>query len=284
MQRRQYASLINVVLIAGTVVGILHPAYTSSDTSLTQILLSLFHPEWSQTFLMRWVLVLAFSAGVYVFAIRYIYRNIPITIISTDLTVTFGPDGSATLSRNQLLRANQPNVTAYFSRHGPSAPNGSVPMDRIRADAFCRDWDCANEVELRQIGQTVELLHIFDSGLPFRWYMPLIPAWILNRDPARLFPWVGRYIVRRSDEVHYQNEFGGPQPIMEFTQAGRYQHFNLTIRIHFLEVPADFKVRGIKNNGVLKLQYENPKNHNGLVRTIHVPRMATGAIRITWRN
>lgn len=78
--------IINVVLIIGTAtaIGILQPAF-SEGTGFTQIVVSLFNFQWTQEFLMKWLLVLAFLAACYTLFTSIIFRNIPITIISTKI-------------------------------------------------------------------------------------------------------------------------------------------------------------------------------------------------------
>jgi hypothetical protein len=271
MRNWQMGPIIGFALLISSIVGLVQPSLTNT---------SLFHPEWSQEFLQKWILVFVFVAAIYMIVLQYIYRNTPITVISTDLTVTFGPDGSATFVREQLLRANQPRVTAYMSKHGPSSPNGKVDQTSITARAFCNGWHPGDSIELRTIGGTVEALHLFTQPLPFKWYMPLIPTWILNREPERLFSFVRKNVVKRHDKMRYETEFNVEKPMMNFTQAGRYQHLNLSIRLEFGAVQVqDFKVREIQNNGVIELQHEQDANN---VRVVRVDKMTTGIIRITW--
>jgi len=279
MGKWQLGHVISAALLVGAIIGILQPAY-STDIGLTQIFLSLFHPGWNQEFLMRWLLVLALLAAIYMIVLQFIYRNTPITVIFTKLTVELGPNGSAVFRREQLLRANQPKVTAYMSRHGPSAPQGKILTERISVSAYCSGWDAKDTIELRMSGAQVEILHIFDRPMPFSWYMPLIPTWILNREPNRLFKFVRKNVVQRRDEVHYDQEFNVSQPMMNFTKVGRYQHFNLSIEVSFGNVaPQNFKVREIQNSGVFDMQFEQKPNN---VRVVRLEKMTAGTVRITW--
>ena len=279
MKNWRVGHLINVVLLVGTVIGILQPAW-SNDIGLTQIILSLFHPSWSQEFLMRWLLVLAFIALSYSAFIHLIFRNVPLTIISTKMKVTFGDDGAALIDREQLLRANQPNVTAYFTSHSPSAPNGSLLRDRMTASVYCHGWGVKDELELRGNEKKLEALHIFDKPLPYAWYMPLIPSFILNRDPSRLPKFLRKYVIVRKNEVYYLNEFNVPDPVMNFVPAGRYQHFNLTVELQFPHgIPNNFRAREIKNNGVTDIQPQQTANNCMVVR---IDKVGAGTIRISW--
>jgi hypothetical protein len=272
-------NVLAFVLLMATVIGILQPAY-STDISLTHILLSLFHPAWTQEFLMRWLLVIGFISACYLIMLQFIYRNIPITVVSTEIVTTFGANGSGVQKRTQRLRANRRNVTAYISNHAPSALTGKIIRDQMRAEAFCHDWPATSHVEIRAMGSGFEMLHIFDRPLPFSWYIPLIPIWILNRDPNRLFKFIRNKVVMRRDEIHYVGEFNSEQPLMNFTQAGRYHHYNLSIRLEFNELPfTNFQAREIQNNGVLNIQFESESEN---VRIVRVDKMITGTIRISW--
>ena len=278
MRNLRWGPTINVVLLVGAVIGILQPAY-SSDIGLTQITLSLFHPSWTQEFLMRWLLVIAFFALSYSAFIQFIFRNLPITIISTELSVRFGPNGQALMKRKQLLRANQPNVTAYFNSHGATASKGSISRDKIRGSVYCQDWNTNDSLELRGTEKKLEVLHIFSNPLPYAWYMPLVPTWILNRDPQRLFKYLRKYVVTRESEVQYENEFAD-DPVMNFTSAGRYQHFNLSIMLEFeRSLPKNFKVREIRNNGVTDL---TPQKTSEKSIALRVDKVSASTIRITW--
>jgi hypothetical protein len=272
--------VVAFVLLMGTVIGILQPAY-STDIGLTHILISLFHPAWSQEFLMRWLLVIGFGFACYLITLQFIYRNTPITVVSTKVVTSFDKDGGAVHKRTQLLRANQPNVTAHISTHAPGAPNGKIIKEKARADALCYEWPGASYIELRALGGGgYEMLHIFDKPLPFSWYMPLIPTWILNREPERLFKFIRRRVVIRRDEMHYVDEYKIDQPTMNFTQAGRYRHYNLSIRLEFNDLAfRNFRVQEIQNNGVLNMQFD-PESES--VRVVRVDKMRAGTIRISW--
>jgi hypothetical protein len=89
MSKYSLGRILNIALIVGTLIGILEPAFSHENIGLTQIILSLFEPEWTQRFLMRWLLALSFAASCYAFIIGMIFRNIPITIIWTKIEVRF---------------------------------------------------------------------------------------------------------------------------------------------------------------------------------------------------
>jgi hypothetical protein len=68
---------------------------------------------------------------------------------------------------------------------------------------------------------------------------------------------------------------------MNFTYAGRYQHFNLSLTLNFpAGLPANFKAREIRNNGVTDVQFEQT-GHAVIVR---VDKVGAAILRITWDN
>jgi hypothetical protein len=77
--------------------------------------------------------------------------------------------------------------------------------------------------KLNHTVRSVEVLHIFDEPLPFSWYMPLIPTWILQRDPDGLFKFIRKNVVQLRDEVHCESEFYVSRPVMNFHRGWRYQ-------------------------------------------------------------
>jgi hypothetical protein len=285
MFRFGFGRIFNILLILGTLIGILEPAF-SENIGLTQIILSLFEPHWNQQFLMRWLLAISFGASCNAFAVSMVFRNIPITIIWTKIDVRFADvEGRRVeLHREQLLRANQPGVTAYFSSHTPTS-GGTVPHDQIRATIYCEACNINDRVEVTgsEQGKT-ELVHVFGTALPYKWYMPLIPASFLNRDYNRLPKWIRKFVAVRTNVVVYKDEYSGAKPVMNFSSiSGRYHQFNLSFQIHFNQrpIPDSLRIMRIQNNGVLDAHFERrPDNTVG----IHLDTMHTDTLRIVWQQ
>jgi hypothetical protein len=279
-----FGRIFNILLILGTLIGILEPAFFSENIGLTQIVLSLFEPHWNQQFAMRWLLAIGFSASCYAFIIGMIFRNVPITIIWTNVDVRFTDvEGRRVeLHREQLLRANQPGVTAYFSTHTPTS-GGTVPHDQIQADIYCEACNLNDRVDVTgsEQGKT-ELVHLFGAALPYKWYVPLIPASFLNRDYNRLPKWIRKYVAVRTNVVVYANEYCGAKPVMNFSVvSGRYHHFNMSFQIHFNQrpIPDSLRIMRIQNNGVLDVHFERRPDNTV---SIHLDRMQTETLRIVW--
>jgi hypothetical protein len=235
---------------------------------------------------MRWLLMLTFLAGCYSFAVGIIFRNIPITILWTNVKVRFmNAEGTRVeITREQMLRANQPGVTAYFASSQPTN-GGIVPHDQIKGSAFCDSHNLNDQIEVTgsPAGKT-EMMHIFGAALPYRWFMPLIPASLLNREHKRLPKFLRTYAIVRNHSVVYLNEYNGPKPVMQFaTTSGLYHHFNMAIDLDFgpKQVPASLRIRRIQNNGVIDVNFERkPGNVVGVL----IDRMKTETLRITWEQ
>ena len=132
---RQFWKIINWVLIIGTIIGILQPALFENKPA-SEIVTSLFHPNTSQEFMMRWLLVLLFSASVYVLIVDLLYRRQPVTVVRTLLRIRLLDDKGSRVEihREQVLRPNRSGVTAYFSRHTPDS--GSIEGSAITTSIY----------------------------------------------------------------------------------------------------------------------------------------------------
>ena len=105
------------------------------------------------------------------FAIRsFRYRNKPLTIVSSEITLKYQDDrgDEIHLTKTQEIRANQPDVTAFYSPVHCSS--GSIPRDKI----ICRlsgtgykptvDWDP------RGCERSREIVHTFEPPIPRYWW------------------------------------------------------------------------------------------------------------------
>jgi hypothetical protein len=94
MRGRNLGKLFTLILLIGTVIGILQPAFLENK-SLTQIIVSLLEPEATQGFMMRWLLLLGMLGSAYILIIDRLYRNLPITVVRTRYELVFiEEDGS----------------------------------------------------------------------------------------------------------------------------------------------------------------------------------------------
>jgi hypothetical protein len=166
----RYGHLLNWIVLAGGIAGILYPAFIDERESLTQILISLFEPKPTLGFAMRWLSTFLLLGSAYILLTNYLYRNVPISVIWTKLDVYFvNPDGSEIrVDREQALRANQPGVTAYFMSSRPTSENGTIPEHKIKAKLYSGDIASGEELDLHGTeSRGFEILYLFDKPLPY---------------------------------------------------------------------------------------------------------------------
>lgn len=275
--------LFNWAILVAAIFGIIYPAFFDPHLSLTQILISLvdFH-EPTLGFWMRWLSVFVLIGAAYILITGWLYRNLPLSVISTRLDIYFeNPDGSSVrIDREQYLRANQPEVTAYYVSCRPTSPNGRIAEDSINCSVYCDGNNFQNDLDLHGTEtRGFEVMHSFGRPLPYASYMPFIPRWILNREPERLFRLFRSKVVVRRMSLTYVNEFNVPKPSMSFI-AATYPHYNITISIHFPpnHNNRNLRARRIKTNGVVEMQWRRREN----VCHIFIDRLENETLRITW--
>jgi hypothetical protein len=186
----RYGHLVNWAVLVAAIVGIIYPAFFDERLGLTQIFVSLFEPKLTLGFAMRWLSVVLLCGAAYILVTGWAYRNLPISVIWTKLDIHFdAADGSRVrIEREQALRANQPEVSAYFMQCRPTSENGRIPEASISGSVYCGNLNYQDRLDLHgNDARGFEVMHLFGAALPFAWYMPLIPVWLLNREPDRLF-------------------------------------------------------------------------------------------------
>jgi len=173
----RYGKLFNWGILIAGVAAILWPAFIDERLSLTQILISLFEFERTIGFAMRWLSVFMILGSLYILITNRLYRNIPISVIWTRLHVFFDmPDGSRVrFERENGLRANQPNVTAYFTSSRPTMPLGRLIRGSITGTVYCDGQRFPDKIRTHGTeAKGFEIIHMFGRPLPYAWYMPLI--------------------------------------------------------------------------------------------------------------
>lgn len=213
---------------------------------------------------MRWLSVVLLCGAAYILVTGWAYRNLPISVIWTKLDIHFdAADGSRVrIEREQALRANQPEVSAYFMQCRPTSENGRIPEASISGSVYCGNLNYQDRLELHgNDARGFEVMHLFGAALPFAWYMPLIPIWLLNREPDKLFGSFKKKIPVRRMSVTYLNEFNVAKPAINF-MASIYTQHNISVHFH---VPAEtrlnnLRARRIKTNGVVEVPLRNQGN------------------------
>lgn len=278
----ELGKLFSWALLVAAVCGVIYPAFLDEHLSLTQIILSIFSPELTISYAMRVLCTIVVICIAYLLSINRIYRNIPITVISTTADIKFhDADGKhVSFNRTQLLRANAPNVTAYLFQISPSTPAGTCPGTEIFVDTFCDNLGFVSTIDKHGSDASgYEVIHEFGRSLPYRWYMPLIPSFLLKRDRKYMATFIRSNIVKRTQTNVYLNEFNVPNPVIDFTAATYPQH-NIEINIHFSERrPSNIKVRRIQNRGVVSIPVENSGTTS---IKASLERLQNETLRISW--
>jgi hypothetical protein len=285
VDRELIAKAISIAILVAAVLGIIYPAFIDPNISLTQIVVSLFHPDHSFGFVARWIVVIVFFISLYAVVVGHMYRSTPITILSSNIEIKYLDQAGTRvrLTRTQTLRANQRRVTAFFMKHGPSAPDGRVLRNEISVSAFNDAKKLNNTCEIYgQETRSIEVMQLFESPLPYAWFMPLAPVWLIGGEYERVPRFFRKYIVKRTNTVVYANEFN-IEPVMQF-QADVYPSKNVVLTFDFSAsaLPPEQSIRGmrIKNYGVVPIQQEYLQAERKFVFRLNA--LQSERVRITW--
>ena len=278
---------LNIILLLAGVAGILYPSFIEPRVGFTQAFLSLFHPDASFAFAMRWLLAILFLIALYAFILGRMYRGIPITVLSSAITIKYmTPDGSTVLlQKEQTVRANQANVTALFNTHATTSTRGRMPKDSVSVSVYAEAVTLNDRTQIYgQEGRSLEVIHFFETPLPFAWFMPLIPVWFLSGEYDRIIRPFRKYVVRRANSVIYENEFNH-EPVMRFTTE-TYPTFNVVITIDFSEtnIPPRETIQAMrmKNHGVTMLIPEYNSQTKKIVYRLN--EMRNERLLLTWEK
>lgn len=151
------------------------------------------------------------------------------------------------VSRTQYLRANHPEVTAYYMEAWTSF-GGQIRRDLLTADAFAGTRRIPNHADVPPTrgNERLEITHVIENGMPFGLRNMLVPAFVL-RWLIRLgyFP---PFVVRRDLALTYQNEHTLADTYYQIV-ADRYIQKNVTVHVTFHPDRPP-----VLPNGVLKCQ------------------------------
>ncbi|MER9944452.1 hypothetical protein NKJ70_21325 [Mesorhizobium sp. M0092] len=277
------STLLSLVLVAGGGIGILYPALFDEKIGLTQIVISLFHPEMTQAFAMRWVLLFLLFCGLYVIVLTFYNRNRPVTVLNATIKVSLANKewDQTVVDGTFVLRANHPNVTSYKTTHSPDY--GSLVLETMSADVFCEAFNLTSEVELNKVeGDGIELLQLFSKPLPSSWYMALVPPYFVSRSYDDLPHFFRKKLVKRKTRLTYMNEHNVELPAMRF-QAPNYNFMSMHIIMEFPTeaLPKLLKARRENNSALTDIPIEVVQN----AYHVRVNRLAKSEIiRISWRR
>jgi hypothetical protein len=160
----------------------------------------------------RLVLTIIFLSFIWITIDTFRFRNNPISVFGSKIRVYF--DDSAgdhvRIVREQKLRANTPNITAYFM--GVSADyGGSIPRNSITQQASCKRPGLTSGLQLIGSETSWEIIQLSRPSLPYRWYSTLFPEWYLRFTvnlPANFLP---SFVVTREISTLWINEYNKPE-------------------------------------------------------------------------
>ncbi len=265
---KSVSSLFAAVILVAALGGIIYPAFIEGPSGtappgVTYTVISLFlQPHWTLAYFMRAICVLFVTASGYLLLVNWLYHKVPITVVRTRVEATLNADKSkAVVRRNQTLRANQSNVTAYFSGVTTTSSEGLIPESDINMSAFCLGRELNSSFWLTGTATTgFDIMHEFGCEIPYRWWMLLIPGFILGADPEHMHSFFRRRLVTRKQTYTCQNEYNGKHPTMQFSST-IYPHLNVSIRVNFEGgVPDSLRVNRIKSNGVTAVSTKKDDN------------------------
>lgn len=285
----RYKPLLNFVLALAAVLGLFGPNVIVPADALDALKSFFQAPDYYLFASERPFLVLLAIGLLYNGIVTARYRNIPITALSTSLELHFeDADGvTVTSQRKQVIRANHPNVTAYYTEVSPSR-GGIIRKEEINfwLDRF--DGQVAEEMHKygrEDVGW--ECIQMFARPLPYKWYLPLLPESLLLIKPQYLPRFIRRLIVIRHGNVTYRNEFNRPDPFHQFRSI-RYTHKRISIELHFHEqnMPSydDILAHRISSNGVLSEKVTRQQKEGRKYFRIEVDRLINERLRVSWKH
>lgn len=280
MRHRSLFQLISGAVFIASLVSFLQPAFVDNKT-LTQIIVSLAEPDWSQAFFMRWIIVVLLAASTYVVIVDRIYKNVALTVVQTKFELNLmNEDGSiAEIRREQLLRANRPDATAYSSIH--CVDNGTMPRTYISSSLYSPDINISSTMDLfGKDEKGYEALQLFSAPLPYAWFMPLIPIRFLRGDHNNLPKFIRKNVILRRQTIRYVDEYNVKEPVCDFIAQQYIQH-NVTVSVRFCgKIPDSLRIRRIRHAAVINVDFD--RRENGQVAQVSIDKLSGETLKITW--
>lgn len=219
------------------------------------------------------------------------FRKRPFTSLHTDLTITVLDEYGATakVERDQLLRVNQPGVTAYRSNSSANAPNGKICFDKISCSAKGPSYQDGNKFLVNGTDKGVEIFQRFGKPLPYNPFFPLIPKFllkILGTDHNYL---INHNIIRRYQSIEYDNEYDIEEPEFNLTIV-RTPHESINVKMVFLNGSEPLDVKGffIQGMGVKDLDIRKDPaesaSRSAIVYSVKLRMKTATRVWIIWKN
>lgn len=235
--RGEFWRTLEFILTIAGIAGIIFPAFLEAPRpTISEAIVSLFHPALTFIFVARWLSIIPILLAIYIAIIRWIYRDLPISIIWMRVDVYFSKaDGSEIkFERRQALRANQGGVSAYYQEISPSSENGRAPEQGFEHSIICGN-KTFHKADLDFDGDEkrgYKITHEFGESLPYSKFLHVIPTFMISRDPQRLWSFFKNRIPMRTMSVTFIDEFNVPKPSISIT-ASVYAHHKLELHLHF---------------------------------------------------
>lgn len=184
------------------------------------------------------LLLLLILVAIYTFLRSAKKPEAPIEVLSTKVSINVdrADHSKYTVFTEQYLRANRPEVSAYYCNVLPS-PNGEVfanistSIGGYGRTVIEQEFDSPLKIGTERSGW--DYIQVFKQSLPYPFYAPLVPSFMLaKQEPQRMSWLLRRMVVRRTTTVHFKDDLNvGIQYHQIFSQ--RYPQRNITIILEF---------------------------------------------------
>ncbi len=184
------------------------------------------------------LLLLLILVSTYAFLRSVKKPRAPIEVLSTNISITVDRDDHSkyTVFTEQYLRANRPEVSAYYNNFSPS-PNGEVfrnistSIDGYGGTVIEQEPDSPLQVGTEKSGW--DCIQVFEQPLPYPFYAPLVPSFMLaKQEPQRMSALLKRMVVRRTTTVHFKDDVN-VKTRYQTISARRYPQRDITISLAF---------------------------------------------------
>lgn len=248
--------------------------WQTAPPDLSAISSFFFSPQSTSFFLERPLLLVVGAVSALAAISAYRKRNDAFTSISTDISIYFEKeDGSKVrMTRKQKVRANHPNVSAYFTTID-AGRHGTVPPGEVSGWARTHKREPLNaKLEILGDEKKCDIIQICEPSFPFNWSLDLLPDF-LRRD----------FIEREITTVHY----GCFQEEEDYYEVltDRYPNTAVTINVHFDPNRKPKEVRGqrIKANGVISTPSVMTDDRGTELYTVSFLNSTKERLRISWK-
>jgi hypothetical protein len=153
-----------------------------------------------------------------------------ISVLATEITLDFADVEltTSTITRDQLIHANQPEVRAYRSSLSMTSPSGEMVPNSYRAASSVGGALITSEVLSFGDKRSQELIELFRQHLPVNIFVTYLPNWLVYLTRG-IF---SRTIVYRQTQVTQLNEYNGEKPNLALASI-RYPVTNAVLKIQF---------------------------------------------------